>query len=296
ALPIGRLDGSIGATAWVWKNSRPCASRLPSADSAMPCSSSPPAAISASSERLTCRALRETSDMPFLWLSSSSSVIIGRNTSCSAKRNRLLGSCISTLVSRTNSFGIGAACRRGSRRAVAALRAGGVRAGASAPPAAGSAAASAAAIGATVAGCAGAPRAGRIDTTSCDAGVAAPVCRWPPGRAARASTAVEMSRRVAGLPGGFGSGMVRSIRRGESGDRSHDLQDFGDVAGHPDPAPLVRERAGAVDDERRALDPAHLAAVHVLQLHDAEALAQRFVGIGDQLVRKAELRLESVVG
>jgi len=31
-------------------------------------------------------------------------VIIGRKTSCSSKRNRLVGSCISTLVSSTNSF------------------------------------------------------------------------------------------------------------------------------------------------------------------------------------------------
>ena len=42
--------------------------------------------------------------MPFLWLSSSSSVIIGRNTSCSSKRNSDIGSCISTLVSSTKSL------------------------------------------------------------------------------------------------------------------------------------------------------------------------------------------------
>src|SRR5476649_2065818 len=30
--------------------------------------------------------------------------MIGRNTSCSSKRNRLVGSCINTLVSSTNSF------------------------------------------------------------------------------------------------------------------------------------------------------------------------------------------------
>src|SRR3989338_5288917 len=39
--------------------------------------------------------------MPFLLLSSSSRVIIGRKMSCSSKWNRLDGSCISTLVSRT---------------------------------------------------------------------------------------------------------------------------------------------------------------------------------------------------
>src|SRR5256885_17100381 len=42
--------------------------------------------------------------MPLLLLSSSSSVMIGRNTSCSSKRNRLVGACINTLVSRTKSF------------------------------------------------------------------------------------------------------------------------------------------------------------------------------------------------
>src|SRR5574343_1145710 len=42
--------------------------------------------------------------MPFLWLSSSSSVIMGRYTSCSSKRNSDVGSCISTLVSSTNSL------------------------------------------------------------------------------------------------------------------------------------------------------------------------------------------------
>jgi hypothetical protein len=46
----------------------------------MPASIAPSSmlAISASSVRDTWRALRATSDMPFLWSSSSSSVIIGR--------------------------------------------------------------------------------------------------------------------------------------------------------------------------------------------------------------------------
>src|SRR5258708_25864375 len=57
-----------------------------------------------SRNRLAWRALRAISEMPLLLLSSSSSVMIGRNTSCSSKRNRLVGSCISTLVSRTKSF------------------------------------------------------------------------------------------------------------------------------------------------------------------------------------------------
>src|SRR5712692_1662645 len=57
-----------------------------------------------SRKRLAWRALRAISEMPFLLLSSSSRVMIGRKTSCSSKRNRLVGSCINTLVSRTKSF------------------------------------------------------------------------------------------------------------------------------------------------------------------------------------------------
>src|SRR6267154_2077722 len=57
-----------------------------------------------SRKRLAGRALRAISEIPLLLLSSSSRVMIGRNTSCSSNRNRLVGSCISTLVSRTKSF------------------------------------------------------------------------------------------------------------------------------------------------------------------------------------------------
>src|SRR5436189_86937 len=54
--------------------------------------------------------------MPLLLLSSSSSVMIGRNTSCSSKRNGLVGSCISTFVWRTKSFvADGRDCARGRR-------------------------------------------------------------------------------------------------------------------------------------------------------------------------------------
>src|SRR5581483_7459298 len=60
--------------------------------------------IRSSRKRLTWRALRETSLVPFLAASSSSSTTIGMNRSCSSKRNRALGSCISTLVSRTKIF------------------------------------------------------------------------------------------------------------------------------------------------------------------------------------------------
>jgi len=63
--------------------------------------SAPLTSISSLKKRLTWRALRATSDEPFLAWSSSSSTVIGTNTSCSSKRNSEVGSCMSTLVSRT---------------------------------------------------------------------------------------------------------------------------------------------------------------------------------------------------
>src|SRR5580765_102368 len=71
----------------------------------MPSAIGPGAWLTMSSrKRLAWRALRAISEIPLLWLSSSSSVMIGRNTLCSSNRNRLVGSCIRTLVSRTNSL------------------------------------------------------------------------------------------------------------------------------------------------------------------------------------------------
>src|ERR1700689_2611963 len=71
----------------------------------MPWSMSPVSVLTISSrKRLAWRALRDTSDNPFLLLSSSSRVAIGRKISCSSNRYRLVGSCIRTLVSSTNSL------------------------------------------------------------------------------------------------------------------------------------------------------------------------------------------------
>ncbi len=83
----------------------PVALRWPVAFSGRPLSSVSEGweATSESSVRLTWRPLRATSVMPFLWPSSSSSTTMGRKMSCSSKRNRLVGSCSSTLVSSTNS-------------------------------------------------------------------------------------------------------------------------------------------------------------------------------------------------
>src|SRR6266852_9952294 len=68
-----------------------------------------------SRNRLAWRALRAISEIPLLLLSSSSRVMIGRKTSCSSKRDRLVGSCISTLVSRTKSFVVDGRDARGRR-------------------------------------------------------------------------------------------------------------------------------------------------------------------------------------
>ena len=119
----------VEGRAVVWSRSRPVASRFPSLSRRTPssirCASGAAASadpsfgasarmgdrlmlkspIKASIERLACRALRATSVMPFLLLSNSSSVTIGRKMSCSSKRNNEVGSCISTLVSSTKRRG-----------------------------------------------------------------------------------------------------------------------------------------------------------------------------------------------
>src|SRR3972149_512286 len=105
ALPIGRLAGMWPLIASVCRKSRPAAVSAACRARAIPASIGPAAPFTISSmERLAWRALRATSDMPFLLLSSSSSVFIGTKMSCSSNRNRLAGSCISTLVSSTNSL------------------------------------------------------------------------------------------------------------------------------------------------------------------------------------------------
>jgi len=105
AREVGSEAGSSPLIASVCRNSRPLAWRWEGPASAIPAwmSSSLPLTIS-SSMRLAWRALRATSDMPFLFASSSSKVIIGTNRSCSSKRNRQVGSCSRTLVSSTNSL------------------------------------------------------------------------------------------------------------------------------------------------------------------------------------------------
>ena len=96
-----------------------CRKRLPAASpelfalSEKPFSMSPPWETISSRKRLAWRALRATSLMPFLWSSSSSSVTMGRKTSCSSKRKRLVGSCMRTLVSSTKSLVAAALGARG---------------------------------------------------------------------------------------------------------------------------------------------------------------------------------------
>src|SRR5712692_8497091 len=104
-LPIGRLAGMWPLIASVCRNRRPFALSASWRLSGIPSAMGVFAWLTMSSrKRLAWRALRAISEMPLLLLSSSSRVMIGRKTSCSSKRNRLVGSCISTLVSRTKSF------------------------------------------------------------------------------------------------------------------------------------------------------------------------------------------------
>src|SRR6266850_2543252 len=104
-LPIGRLAGMWPLIASVCRNRRPFALSASWRASGIPSAMGPLAWLTMSSRnRLAWRALRAISEMPLLLLSSSSRVMIGRNTSCSSNRNKLVGSCISTLVSRTKSF------------------------------------------------------------------------------------------------------------------------------------------------------------------------------------------------
>ncbi len=105
----GSVSGNPAASWRVWKNSRPRGGFLPpfgpfAVGSSRPrsicCLLAP--AISSSRKRLTWRTLRAASDRPFLPASSSSSTVIGMKMSCSSNRKIAVGSCISTLVSRTN--------------------------------------------------------------------------------------------------------------------------------------------------------------------------------------------------
>src|SRR6266487_5783687 len=104
-LPIGRFAGMWPLIASVCRKRRPPALSASWRLSGIPSAIGPSAWPTMSSRnRLAWRALRAISEMPVLWWSSSSRIMIGRNTSCSSNRNRLVGSCISTLVSRTKSL------------------------------------------------------------------------------------------------------------------------------------------------------------------------------------------------
>ena len=97
---------SVGTV--VWKRSLPmlagprsCSPLGRSSTRPLAILSVPWASISSLMKRLTWRALRLASEVPFLPLSSSSMTCIGRKTSCSSNRNSAVGSCISTFVSST---------------------------------------------------------------------------------------------------------------------------------------------------------------------------------------------------
>ena len=78
-LPIGSVAGSSPLIASVCRNRRPPVGWPSAVRIGSPALMSPLACETTSSrKRLAWRALRATSDSPFLWLSSSSSVPIGR--------------------------------------------------------------------------------------------------------------------------------------------------------------------------------------------------------------------------
>ncbi|MNQ33244.1 hypothetical protein D3C85_466690 [compost metagenome] len=204
----------------VWNIRRPVASLLPSLASSSPSSSCVASCTSASSERLTWRALRATSDMPFFWWSSSSSVIIGRKMSCSSKRNSELGSCSSTFVSRTNSLR-GSFWARGLARLVgldAALagRAGVLAAGAGAGggtwrAGAGICALRAGAVMPSSSGCMSSSSSSSASTAwALDCAAAVLVVR----ACARAVSPEGKVRMAAGRVGNFGSGICVTLQGG----------------------------------------------------------------------------------
>jgi hypothetical protein len=215
ALPCGRPSGSLTSSSVVWKNNLPAASLWPVFDNGMPAVASvlPLASVNEASEsrlRLTWRALRATSLRPFLLLSSSSSVIIGRKMSCSSKRNSDIGSCISTLVSSTNS--LAGPAMRGAR-----LRVRGASAGAVATRGAAAGLGRLGVIGAAATRLSSRSSDGPAATSAAPAGLSA---RFSCRGADWDSKSVAASREAfwaGGLGSGMGAGMTQQKRRREAG-------------------------------------------------------------------------------
>src|SRR5690606_29609835 len=215
--------------------------------------------------------------------------------SCSAKRNRQLGSCISTLVSSTNRIRPLDGSRR--RRAPGLASPTGARAGATGRGGISTAGlvALAGRVGAarsraTVADSSPAAR-GSSDSAGASASaafMAGALMLALDLRRARRRACSSSSRIVAGLAGGFGSGIDSGF--------PHCSQHLVDVAGHLEAAPFAQQGAGRSDQECRAFYAANLFAVHVLLLDDAVLGAELFVRIRDQLERQPELGLEAFVG
>ena len=64
------------------------------------------------------------------------------------------------------------------------------------------------------------------------------------------------------------------------------------MTGNLDAAPFAPDDALAVQNEGAAFDAAHLPAIHVFHLDDAELIAQFFLAVGKQVEGKAVFRLE----
>src|SRR5678815_2460255 len=63
-----------------------------------------------------------------------------------------------------------------------------------------------------------------------------------------------------------------------------------------DRTPGFDDTAGRIDQEGAALDPDVLAAIEFLRLDHAEGIAQRFVGVADELEPETLFRTEILMG
>src|SRR5690606_28517926 len=220
--------------------------------------------------------------------------------SCSAKRKRQVGSCISTLVSSTKRMRPAVSRRRrGPGRVSAAMGAGrgGSRTAGRAGARRSAFASPAGAAAALRAGCGSRLVAGSSPAAMGSGGCAAVASADFPAaaltialdlRRTRFRACSSSSRIVAGRAGGFGSGMGSGF--------PYRRQDLVDVARDLQATPLAQQDARGAEQEGRALDSPHLLAVHVLEPDHAEEVAEGLVGIRDQLEGQAQLRLEALVG
>ena len=77
--------------------------------------------------------------------------------------------------------------------------------------------------------------------------------------------------------------MLGSGRLFQGVERFNRFEDFFNVAGYFQAAPLVRQNTFFVDEKGAALNAFDLFAVHDFVFHDAKHMAHFFFGVSDQL-------------